>query len=169
MDRSSQDAFTAKPKSTVTLTALPALVCAALQASPRQITLAAESPADMAWIDTPECVEALRAWLKNTPHARLRLLTRAPRNLAQLWPRTWNALTWYAHQVQALVPARETIAELDGIVFEGHSVIYRRRDAIDWHHLTLPRNAVAMAMTEQLLSGIEFASEQGLGTTGLGG
>ncbi|MGL4574885.1 MAG: hypothetical protein ACRCV9_08865 [Burkholderiaceae bacterium] len=169
MDRSSQNAFTAKPKSMVALSELPALVCAALAASPRQITLAAESPAEMVWFDTPECVEALRAWLKNTPHARLRLLMRAPRDLAPLWPRTWNALTWYAHQVQALVPARETIAELDGIVFEGHSVIYRRRDAMDWHRLTLPRNAVAMAMAEQLLSGIEFASEQGLGTTGLAG
>jgi hypothetical protein len=135
----------------------------------RQITIALESPADAAWMDHPDCVAALRNWLKNTPHARLRIVTPQPRDLINVWPRTWNALTWFSHQVQALVPVRERTAELDGVVFEGHAVIYRRRDAMEWHHLALARNAVAMAMAEKLLARVESASEQSLGTTGLAG
>jgi hypothetical protein len=168
MDRSPEHG-PEKPKSIVLLSELPALFCAGLLPSVRQITIATEAPADMGWLDTPQCTAAVRVWLKANQYARLRLYVREPRLLAAVWPRLWAALTWYAHQVQALVPARENLADLDGVLFDGHSVIYKRRDAIEWHRLALARNAVAMAMAQQLISGIESASEQSLGTTGLAG
>jgi hypothetical protein len=169
--RYSPHQMTGKPHSVVALKDLPGLFAGALTAhaepTTRQITLVFEAPADALWVDAPECAPALRAWLKAASNAHLTIITPDIRVLADAWPRMADVMKWYSHQITALAPTLETSAQLQGAVLDGHSVIYQRRDAPDWHMLPLPRNAVALGIVERMLAYGAAASPQSLGTTGL--
>lgn len=160
-----------KPASVVALSTLPQHFVQALQrpapASAREVTIVSEAPADMPWLDAPDCTQALRAWLKSTPNAHVQVITPDMRTLADTWPRLAEVFKWYSHQVTALAPVMPSGAQLQGVVITDQCVIYQRRDADDWHLLPLARNAVAIGMVERMLAWGAGAAPQSLGTTGL--
>jgi hypothetical protein len=159
--------------STVSLSALPQVFTGALhhaqQPAQRLLTLVFEQPREALWLDAPKCTAALKAWLRTNAQAQVCLITPNVHALLDAWPRMAALIKWYGHQFTALAPVHEHSAPLQGVVLAHVQVIYQRRDALDWHCLLLPRNAVAQRMADALLAYGAGASAQSLAVAGLGG